>query len=116
MRSLMRDSPLSTLGTCETDGRRLPHDLLAPEVAAGVVVDATSPGMRGKWQATRWPGAISRGSGSSVAQRSAASGQRVRNRQPDGGLIGDGGSPLIVAVARPAPGSVDGIDSSSALV
>jgi hypothetical protein len=40
----------------------------------------------------------------------------VRNRQPDGGLIGDGGSPLIVTAARPAPGSVDGIESSSALV
>ena len=69
----------------------------------------------GKWQATRWPGNSSRGSGTSSAQRSAARGQRVRNRQPDGGLTGDGGSPRSVVVARPAPGSVDGIESSSAL-
>jgi hypothetical protein len=47
---------------------------------------------------------------------SAARGQRVLNRQPDGGLIGDGGSPRSVALARAAPGSVDGIESSSALV
>ncbi len=48
----------------------------------------------GKWQATRWPGASSLGSGTSLAHRSTARGQRVRNRQPDGGLIGDGGSPM----------------------
>jgi hypothetical protein len=66
--------------------------------------------------ATRWPGNSSRGSGTSAAQRSAARGQRVRKRQPDGGLTGDGGSPRSVVVFRPAPGSVDGIESSSALV
>jgi hypothetical protein len=70
----------------------------------------------GKWQATKWPGASSRGSGASLAHRSAARGQRVRNRQPDGGLTGDGGSPRRVAVARAAPGSVEGMESSSALV
>ena len=47
----------------------------------------------GKWQATWWPGAISRISGTSSAQRASARGQRVRKRQPDGGLIGLGGSP-----------------------
>ena len=59
----------------------------------------------GKWQATNWPGSISRISGSSVAHTSPARGHRVRNRQPDGGMIGDGGSPAIVVAAR---GSTDG--------
>ena len=80
---------------------------------------AARPGgasVSGKWQATRCPGRSSRGSGTSTAHRSAARGQRVRNRQPDGGLIGDGGSPSMVAWPAPAPGSVDGIESSSALV
>ena len=54
--------------------------------------------------------------GSSSAHRSVARGQRVRNRQPLGGLIGDGGSPWMTELARAAPGSVDGIESSSALV
>ena len=48
----------------------------------------------GKWQATWWPGAISRSSGTSSAQRASARGQRVRKRQPEGGLIGLGGSPV----------------------
>ena len=52
-----------------------------------------------KWQATWWPGVKSRKAGSSVAQRSglprrSRSQQRVWNRQPDGGLAGDGMSPL----------------------
>ena len=46
-----------------------------------------------KWHATRWPMPRSSSSGSSVAHLSCAFGQRVRNRQPDGGLIGDGTSP-----------------------
>ena len=44
-------------------------------------------------------------------RRSAARGQRVRNRQPDGGAIGDGSSPLIVCAARGSTdGSVTGIE------
>src|SRR5215471_8700857 len=70
----------------------------------------------GKWQATTCPGASSLGGGSSFAHRSVARGHLVRNRHPLGGLIGDGGSPLMVAEARVPPGSVDGIDSSSAWV
>ena len=47
----------------------------------------------GKWQATGWPWPRSISSGSSIAHMSLAIGQRVRNRQPDGGLIGLGTSP-----------------------
>ena len=47
-----------------------------------------------------WPAASSRIGGSSAAQTSWARGHRVRNRQPLGGSIGDGGSPLIVVGAR----------------
>src|SRR5580704_14344435 len=64
----------------------------------------------------KWPAASSLGLGSSSAHRSVARGHRVRNRQPLGGLIGDGGSPSMTELARAAPGSVDGIESSSALV
>ncbi len=58
----------------------------------------------------------SRMGGSWAAQSSAARGHRVRNRQPLGGWIGDGGSPLIVAAVRAAPGSVLGTESRSARV
>ena len=85
-------------------------DCAAPPAPAG------AGSVSGWWQATRCPGASSRGRGTSSAHSSVARGQRVRNRQPDGGSIGDGGSPLMVAVARAAPGSVDGMESSSALV
>ena len=52
-----------------------------------------------KWHATWWPGAISRSSGTSSEQRSGSprrsrSQHRVWKRQPDGGLAGDGMSPL----------------------
>ena len=50
------------------------------------------PGLRsqaaagpGKWQATRWPGASSSSTGTSVAQSGCARGQRLRKTQPDGG-------------------------------
>ncbi|HEY7007991.1 MAG TPA: response regulator transcription factor [Jatrophihabitantaceae bacterium] len=42
---------------------------------------------RGKWQAATCPGPNSRRIGSSPAQRSCASGQRIRKRQLDGGFI-----------------------------
>src|SRR5690606_38018780 len=71
----------------------------APAVAAtgsAAVVPASTSGW---WQATTCPGTgaprLSTGlsTGSSSAQRSVARGQRVRNRQPDGGSMGEGGSP-----------------------
>ena len=58
----------------------------------------------GKWQAPKCPGANSRSSGISSAHRSCALEQRVRNTQPDGGLIGLGRSPVqqdaLAAAAR----------------
>ncbi len=53
----------------------------------------------GKWQATLCPSPMSRSSGRSVEHRSGLSSRsrsqhRVWNRQPDGGLAGDGTSPL----------------------
>ena len=48
---------------------------------------------RGKWHAARWPSPKGRSRGSSSLQRGCAKGQRVRNRQPLGGVIADGSSP-----------------------
>ena len=71
-------------------------------------------GSSGKWQATDCPAASSRMAGSSSAQRGSARGHRVRNRQPLGGLIGDGGSPRMVFLARAC--GLPGTESSSARV
>ena len=71
---------LAAVGDADCDG-----------IAATAWAGACS--VSGKWQATRWPGASSLGSGTSLAHLSTARGQRVRNRQPDGGLIADGSSP-----------------------
>ena len=47
-----------------------------------------------------WPRAYSVSGGSVVMQRSVARGQRVWNRQPSGGLIGEGTSPVTVSRLR----------------
>ena len=70
----------------------------------------------GKWQATWCPGASSRISGTSSAQRASARGHRVRKRQPDGGLIGLGGSPASGVEVRVASGSGSTAEASSAAV
>ena len=70
----------------------------------------------GKWQATWWPGAISRISGTSSAQRASARGQRVRKRQPDGGLMGLGRLPGQGGRQRGASGSGSTAEASSAAV
>src|SRR6202000_979173 len=57
----------------------------------------------GKWQATTWPGLISRICGTTSAQVCWAAGQRVRNRQPDGGLSGEGCRPVILTRSRLTP-------------
>ena len=56
-----------------------------------------------KWQATLWRGPICSSGGSTLAQISCAIGQRVRNRQPDGGLIGLGTSPSSRIRSRRPP-------------
>jgi hypothetical protein len=96
-------------------GRRGAHSLGAPfvEIETGVLSPAS-----GKWHATEWSGSSSRRSGCSVAQMSWARGHLVRNRHPDGGLIGLGGSPLIVprVLTFAASGSGLGIEPNSAAV
>lgn len=69
-----------------------------------------------RWHATICPGATCRGAGSSVRQRSNATGQRVWKRQPDGGARGLGTSPLSTVRCRAAPGSGTGTADSSARV
>ena len=67
-------------------------------------------------QALKWPGEISTAGGTIWAQASNATGQRVRNTQPDGGLIGLGISPFSSTRSRRALRSVLGIAESSAWV
>jgi hypothetical protein len=57
--------------------------------------------MSAKWQATALPNPSARNSGSTWPQSGCAMGQRVTNRQPLGGLIGIGGSPLSGRLRRP---------------
>src|SRR5439155_3305058 len=61
--------------------------------------------VRGWWQAANCPGATGRNSGISAAHLASARGQRVRKRQPEGGAIGDGGSPTATASAGRISGS-----------
>jgi len=76
----------------------------------------TAGGRSRRWQATWWPGSTSRISGSSCEQRVNAWGQRVRKRQPEGGLIGLGTSPLRMMRRRAASGSGTGTADRSASV
>ena len=52
-----------------------------------------APSSPAKWQATLWRLPICSSGGSTFAQISCANWHRVRNRHPDGGLIGLGTSP-----------------------
>ena len=74
-----------------------------------------------QWHATRWPSPMSRNSGSIVAQCSglpsrSRSQQRVWKRQPDGGLAGDGMSPLSTSRFLRIRGSGFGIADRRATV
>ena len=68
------------------------------------------------WQATKWPVASSRSSGSVVVHTSVTFGHRGWKRHPDGGSTGDGGSPTTSTGVGGASGSGTGIDASSTLV
>jgi len=48
------------------------------------------------------------------SQRAAGSGQRVWKRQPGGGSMGFGGSPVSAGSSVRLSGSIDGIEDSSA--
>ena len=61
-------------------------------------------------------GRDARSSGTSSAHRWSARGQRVRKRQPEGGAIGDGGSPTATLSAGRTSGSGTGIASISSAV
>lgn len=80
----MRAAPCSFYYSIATDFQPYTKPLSAPS---------------GKWQATWRPGPASVSFGSTLAHLSPANGQRVWNRQPDGGFAGDGTSPA----ARRAP-------------
>src|SRR5207253_8918744 len=74
-----------------------------------------------QWHATRCPLPMSRNAGSSVTQfsglpRRSRSQQRVWNRQPDGGLAGDGTSPASTRRFFRIRGSGFGTADSSAIV
>src|SRR5262249_51194351 len=73
--------------------------------------------LNGWWHAARCPLGYAVSCGSTTRQRSVARGQRGWKRQPDGGLIGFGGSPRTGAarVPRRARSGI-GIASSSAAV
>src|SRR5258705_3486608 len=79
--------------------------------SAGAAVGGAS-----RWQATRCPASRERSSGSSILQRSNTYGHRVWKRQPVGGLIGLGPSPLRMIRWRAAPGSGTGTAESNACV
>src|SRR6266849_3688553 len=70
------------------------------------------------WQATARPSSsgIADSVGGTAAHTASAKGQRVRKRQPEGGLIGFGGSPMSGATLVRSRGFIDGIAESSAFV
>jgi hypothetical protein len=79
-----------------TRRREQAHPAHAYQFYDGAAAVARPSGSRsGKWHAAWWPCSVNgRSGGSCSAQISCARGQRVRNRQPDGGLMAEGSSPL----------------------
>lgn len=67
-------------------------------------------------QAAKCPDLIFRNSGSTCAHSAMANGQRVRKRQPEGGFIGVGTSPVNTIRSLLSLGSGKGIAESSAFV
>src|SRR6478752_8521232 len=65
-------------------------------------------------QATAWLPLTSNSGGTDVLQMPSALTQRVWKRQPGGGLIGFGGSPLSGGVIVRSAGSILGIEARSA--
>lgn len=66
--------------------------------------------------ALKCPPDTSRNGGSSTAHAGSAYRHLVRNRHPDGGFTGLGGSPASMMRCRPRPGSGVGAADSSASV
>ena len=67
------------------------------------------------WQAAWCPSQLA-GVGTTAAHTASAWGQRVRKRQPEGGLAGEGGSPVIGASVARRSGSMVRREASSARV
>ena len=84
---------------------------LRPVVMAGVDTSGRRASAAGSGRRPCGPGRTSAAAGSSAAQSSCANGHRVRNRQPDGGLIGLGSSPRMPTpfLARSTVGSGTGM-------
>ncbi len=78
----------------------------------------TASTFSGKWQATWCPGVRSTSGGTSVRHTSWAFQHRVENRQPGGGLTGEGTSPVSRIWSRSVRRLVSGIGTadSSAIV
>ena len=85
-----RPSPTRRSGR-ELRGRLARAERLAGEISAAAISFAVT--FSGWWHAARWPFAYAISGGSTVLQTSVARGQRGWKTQPDGGLIGFGGSP-----------------------
>src|SRR5262249_57906483 len=90
---------------------------LATSVRSGQTqLRAAAIQISGWWHAAYCRGATARNSGTSAAHLASARGQRVRKRQPEGGAIGDGGSPTATASAGRMSGSGTGMASISSAV
>ena len=99
---------------CATSSRCGCGSAEAQPSGAGPSLAPRDTGVRsGKWHAAVCRDPNARSSGSSTAQRSCARGQRVRNRQPDGGSAALGSSPPIVWPARALASSGSGIGTAS---
>ena len=68
------------------------------------------------WQATKWPSPCSFSLGSSLLHRSVALGHLGWNLHPDGGSMGVGTSPLMIALAYSIWGSGTGTAAINATV
>ena len=100
-----------------TAGKLAAYRRSAAAVALGIPAADLSPAsFWATWQATKWPGAISRKGAISTLQMSSAAGQRGWKVQPGGGLMGDGTSPGRIMRWRLESGSTTGTAESSACV
>ena len=122
LRAALRDPRGGAVPHADGARRRrddVPGGSLAADVAgAAGTRSSTSASVSGKWQAARLPPSLASSGGSSVRQTSCAFQQRVWKRQPGGGLVGDGTSPVSTwrFLAAASRGSATGTADISAPV